>query len=362
MAPKWMILGTVGVPGNYGGFETLAENLVRLHATQELDAELDVYCSARAYTDKPTHFYYAQLRYINLNANGPQSILYDVVSLFSAVRHRSTAIVLLGVSGALALPLIRLVSCACILTNIDGIEWRRQKWRGVARLVLKWSEYAAVRWSHIVIADNAAIAKYVKDRYGRECQVIPYGGDHAVQMDAVEIPGVDLPEVYALGLCRIEPENNVGMILEAFSQMPEKPLVFVGNWENSEYGRALRQRFGGMANIRLLDPVYDPGNLRWLRDRACAYIHGHSAGGTNPSLVEMMHFGIPVFAHGCDFNRYSTENCAVYFETPAELVVAVQGLEAGRAREIGGAMREIAQRRYTWEQVGRAYFALMQRA
>ncbi len=356
------ILGTVGVPARYGGFETLAENLVLHNAEANISHDLEVYCSAKAYPERISVFKGASLRYLSLDANGKQAMFYDMWSLIDSALRGTDVVILLGHGGSFIIPVLKLFSKTKFITNIDGIEWRREKWTGLARWIIRKSEAMAVKHSHIVVADNEAIREYVASEFGEDCKVIPYGGDHAIQMDAVEIPGVDLPEVYALGLCRIEPENNVGMILEAFSQMPEKPLVFVGNWENSEYGRALRQRFGGMANIRLLDPVYDPGNLRWLRDRACAYIHGHSAGGTNPSLVEMMHFGIPVFAHGCDFNRYSTENSAVYFETPAELVAAVRGLEAGRAREIGGAMREIAQRRYTWEQVGRAYFALMQRA
>jgi len=358
---RWAILGTVGVPGNYGGFETLAENLVRFHSKHKIAGQLSVYCSKGSYPEHPPRYLSAELRYINLNANGPQSIPYDFFSLLGAVRHQTDVIVLLGVSGALALPFIRMISRARILTNIDGIEWRREKWRGLARLILKWSERAAVKWSHVVIADNAAIAKYVHDSYGVDCKVVAYGGDHALQAESVADPSLDLPDSYALTLCRIEPENNVGTILDAFSLMPERNLVVVGNWKKSDYGRNLRRRFQRFANIKMLDPVYDPGKLRWIRDGASAYVHGHSAGGTNPSLVEMMHFGIPVFAHGCNFNRFSTEGCAVYFENPAELVASVTGLDDAAAQEIGSAMREIAQRRYTWEQVGRAYFELLER-
>jgi glycosyltransferase involved in cell wall biosynthesis len=246
--------------------------------------------------------------------------------------------------------------------NIDGIEWKREKWTGLARLILRWSERAAVRWSHVVIADNAAIADHVRDTYQQECHVIPYGGDHALTAPPVAKPGLDLPGDYALALCRIEPENNVAMILEAFERMPDRPLVFVGNWDKSTYGRALRARFGAVPHLHLLDPAYDPGHLRWLRNGARAYVHGHSAGGTNPSLVEMMHFGIPVFAHGCAFNRHTTENRATYFESADDLVSAVQMQDEGQGRENGAAMREIAGRRYTWDSVGQAYFEILEQA
>ena len=160
---------------------------------------------------------------------------------------------------------------------------------------------------------------------------------------------------------RVEPENNVHMILEAWSKLDE-PLVFVGNWTNSAYGLDLKLRFGSKSNLHLLDPVYEPGTLHALRERASIYVHGHSAGGTNPSLVEMMHFGIPVLAHGCVFNRHSTEGKARYFTTSDELADELRALTTQDADEIGDNMREIAQRRYTWDHVGEAYFALLERA
>ena len=351
------ILGTVGVPGIYGGFETLAENLVLWHERYAPDTDLSVWCSARAYPDRPSRFQSAKLEYVNLDANGVSSIPYDMVSLAGALLRGHNRILLLGVSGAAALPLVRLVSRARILTNIDGIEWKREKWSSLARFVLRASEWFAVRFSHEVIADNQAIADYVTETYGRPCKVIAYGGDNALAAE----PGGNLPEglpdSYTIALCRIEPENNVAMILEAFAAT-DRPLVFVGNWTKSAYGRALKDKYASKANLTLLDPIYDARPLRAIRDRATMYVHGHSAGGTNPSLVEMMQFGVPVLAHGCDFNRYSTEEKAAYFMSAPELTSALEAMTAEQAATNGAAMREIATRRYTWEVIGRAYFDL----
>ncbi|SMH40746.1 DUF1972 domain-containing protein [Mesorhizobium australicum] len=357
---KIALLGTVGVPGRYGGFETLAENFVHYHADSGRDATLTVWCSSRGKVDRPTRFKSAALRYIGLEANGMQSILYDALSLLDAVRTRHDRIVLLGVSGAMMLPLIRLISRARIVTNIDGIEWKREKWNGPVRAFLRASEWAAVRFSHAVIADNQAIADHVRAAYGSNSYVIAYGGDQAVADGAVGEAPAGLPERYALALCRIEPENNVRMILEAFAGIDE-PLVFVGNWDSSAYGRNLRARYSNRAKLHLLDPVYEPGALHSLRARASVYVHGHSAGGTNPSLVEMMHFGVPVLAHGCAFNRHSTEGKARYFETSEELVAQARGLAPEDAAEIGAAMQDIAARRYTWDKIGKAYFELLDR-
>lgn len=357
---KIALLGTVGVPGRYGGFETLAENLVHYHTSSGNKADLTVWCSGKDNNEHPDHFESAVLRYVNLRANGVQSIPYDALSLWQAVRSKHDRILLLGVSGALALPLILLFSRARIVTNIDGIEWKREKWNGPARAFLRASEWAAVRFSHEVIADNQAIADHVRNTYGSDCNVIAYGGDHALHRGGEADKPEGLPESYALALCRIEPENNVHVILEALDEN-SMPLVFVGNWDNSDYGRDLKARYANSPNLHLLEPVYNPSTLYALRARASVYLHGHSAGGTNPSLVEMMHFGIPVLAHGCAFNRYSTEGKARYFETADELAELLRGLSQEEAARIGSDMRAIAQRRYTWDHIGKAYFELLDR-
>ena len=358
---KIAILGTVGVPGRYGGFETLAENLVRYHKSTDQRAAVTVWCSAKDNAEHPVRFENADLRYVGLRANGVQSIPYDVVGLWQAVRSGHDSILLLGVSGALALPLIRLISRARIIANIDGIEWKREKWQPLARLVLRASEWAAVRFSHEVVADNQAIADHVSDAYDSRCRVIAYGGDHALHEGGDATVPEGLPDRYALALCRIEPENNVHVILEAMDGLG-MPLVFVGNWDNSDYGRDLKARYSERPNLFLLDPIYDAGALYAVRARASVYLHGHSAGGTNPSLVEMMHFGVPVLAHGCAFNRYSTEDKARYFDSAKELAEKLRNLDPEDAIQIGTNMHEIAKRKYTWDQIGKAYFELLDRA
>lgn len=356
---KIAIIGTVGVPANYGGFETLAENLVKYHDAASLSGPITVYCSSRNVVSRERSFLSAQLKYVPLRANGAQSIPYDIVSLMSAVQNRSDVILLLGVSGAIALPLVRLFSSARIITNIDGIEWRREKWQGWAKRILRFSEKMAVRYSHEVIADNGVIAEYVKGTYGADSHVIAYGGDHAVAVDAVSVVEYDLPASYAFSVCRIEPENNVHVILEAFSKLDAHPLVMVGNWNNSEYGRVLRQRYASSGNISLLDPIYDLGKLKTLRSRAVFYVHGHSAGGTNPALVEAMHFCRPVLAFDCDFNRSTTEDKAIFFKTSEALVHLIETLDVTAAERVGRSMLEIAERRYTWRVVAQQYFALL---
>lgn len=355
---KAAILGVVGVPGNYGGFETLADNLVVYHEVNDVPMELSVYCSNKAYPITQKTYRTATLHYISLDANGAESILFDILGLFDAVIKGHKRILLLGVSGAISLPLLRLVPRLRVITNVDGIEWKRQKWRGLSRWYLRLAERIAANFSHVVVADNDAIAEHLKAAYGCSAVVIPYGGDHAVQDVADFAVTSHLPDQYALGLCRIEPENNVHLILEAYEDTKDK-LVFVGNWDKSAYGRKLRARYCKHPSIIIHDPIYDKNKLRAIREKASIYLHGHSAGGTNPALVEMMHFGVPIAAHGCSFNRYTTEGKALYFETASELRKLLDALTKDRAAGVGRAMLEIALRRYTWDQIGRSYFELL---
>lgn len=149
------------------------------------------------------------------------------------------------------------------------------------------------------------------------------------------------------------------MILEAFANMPSHSLVFIGNWENSEYGRFLRNSYSVYTNIYLCDPVYEPDVLRVIRDNASLYVHGHSAGGTNPSLVEMMHLGLPVLAYDCNFNRYTTEEMAIYFDSSDTIIKKISMLENSLSLQVGQKMKEIALRRYTWSVVGKDYFDIL---
>lgn len=355
------MIGTVGVPASYGGFETLVENLVLWHEREAGSEVLTVYCSAKAYESREEEYHGARLVYVPLKANGAQSIPYDIWSMLSALRDGQDTLLVLGVSGAMILPLVRLFSRVRIITNIDGIEWKRGKWGRIQRAILKWSEALAVRYSHRVIADNGAIADYVRQTYSADCAVIAYGGDHALAAVPKPVPELNLPEQYAFKVCRIEPENNVHMILEAFADRADLPIVIVGNWDRSAYGAGLKARYKDAPGVRILDAIYDLGKLHTLRKGAQAFVHGHSAGGTNPSLVEMMFFGLPVLAYDCSFNRYTTDDRALYFSDADDLRRLLDETGPETLAGVGAAMLTLAQQRYTWTAIGAAYFGLLRK-
>lgn len=150
------------------------------------------------------------------------------------------------------------------------------------------------------------------------------------------------------------------MILQAFAG-GGTPLVFIGNWSSSQYGRELKAKMTNNPSLTLLDPIYDLGILKSIRANAALYVHGHSAGGTNPSLVEIMHFAAPIFAYDCAYNRCTTELAAIFFRTAEELRDKVATLGHESAIRLGREARQIALRRYTWDTVAGAYFALIQK-
>jgi CRISPR/Cas system-associated exonuclease Cas4 (RecB family) len=175
---KISIIGIAGVPAKYGGFETLAENLITNKTYETSQIQYTVFCSSRLYSEKPDMYQDAKLKYVNLNANGMSSMIYDFVCMLLSLR--SDVMLILGVSGSLFLPIIRLMYKGKIITNIDGIEWKRAKWSKLARFILRLSEKAAVAFSDAIIADNQGIIDYISQEYNINAVLIEYGADHVI--------------------------------------------------------------------------------------------------------------------------------------------------------------------------------------
>lgn len=357
MTKKIAIIGTVGLPANYGGFETLTEYLTKHLATQY---QMRVYCSDKAYSTKLKTYNNAELKYLAFNANGIQSVLYDIVSIFNALFY-ADVLLILGVSGCTVLPFVKLFTRKKIIVNIDGLEWKRSKWGKSAKWFLKYSEKLAVKYADVVVADNKVIQNHVWDSYQVKSELIAYGADHCKKEAATENIVEKYPflsQNYAFKVCRIEPENNVHLILEAFAACPNLPIAIVGNWDRSDYGKALKQQFKEFNHIHLINPIYDQTILNQIRSNCHVYIHGHSAGGTNPSLVEAMFLELPIVAFGVQYNKETTENKALFFDTSFDLIEIVTNLEQRELKTISQQLKKVADTKYIWAVISDQYAKL----
>lgn len=354
------VVGIQGVPATYGGFESLVENLLGENCPP--DVHYTVFCSGKDMARDLHSYKGADLKYVPLRANGIQSVPYDMLSLCRCIAADFDAVLVLGVSGGLFIPIFSMISSKPVIVNIDGQEYKRAKWGKFAKWILRLSEAFAVRSADFVIADNKGIQDYVAQTYNRPSELICYGGDHAQRLvdenrskEILNQYGLT-PGDYAVAVCRIEPENNSETVLEAFSKT-DKKLVYVGNWNFSDFGVNLKKKYSSFGNIIMADAIYDLDVLYALRANAGVYIHGHSAGGTNPSLVEAMFFGIPILAFDVVYNRETTENRAYYFKDPQSLASLLERKDLD-----GNQMKEIAKRRYTWQTIASQYCDLFRKS
>lgn len=359
------ILGTRGIPAAYGGFETFAEELaVRLAA---VGVDVTVYCEAGAGA-QPAEYRGVRLRYLPATACGPlTTVLFDLRSLWDA-RRGHDVVYLLGY-GAAQFSFIPRLFGSEVWLNVDGIEWMRAKWGRVARAYFKAMEFFSVKFPNRVIADAEGVRAHLLSRHRRlpACSVIAYGAP------VIETPpdsaclaewGLE-PGRYYLVVCRLEPENHVREIIEGFeaSRSPWS-LVIVGDHKAStDYVRGLQPL--ASERVRFIGTVYDKPKLQALRYHALAYFHGHSVGGTNPSMLEAMGCGNLVIAHDNVFNREMLGGGGRLFRSAADIPALVAQVEALDARESAGErnfMKERIRSEYNWDRIAEAYMRLLSSA
>lgn len=354
------IVGTNGLPAAYGGFETLVDYLTKYNNTDLI--EFTVFCSKTKKSEQLTSYNNARLIYLSLSANGGQSILYDFISLLK-VWFTYDRVLLLGTSGALIIPFLKLFKNTKLITNFGGLEWKRDKWKWWTRRFLKISEAVSIKFSNQVIADNQTFVDYIQKEYGKDSILIEYGGDHVEN----EIPSKELIEKYqflttgyGISISRAQPDNQIHVLLEAYKNSVTKDkLVVISNWNKFEYGRALKNEYSNIENLYLLDAVYDLKVLNVLRSNAKYYIHTHSFCGTAPSLVEAMNHKLPIISYDAPTNISTTENKAVFFNTSSDLTNILNSIDSFNLNQNSNDILEIAKRRYTWKIIANKYFKLI---
>ena len=316
------IIGSRGIPNCYGGFEQLAqflaEGLVRIgHQVSVYNPHNHPYRKNEWMGVKIVHCYDAAEL---LGAAG--HFFYDLNCIRHAGRNKIDVILFLGYTSSSVWRRF-FPRSAVIISNMDGMEWKRVKYSKPVRRFLQFAEKLAVRHSDFLVADSEVIQQYLKERYQAESRFIPYGAvsGAAVKEELLEGFGLKSKQYFML-MARIEPENNIEMILEGFhrSNLAHKFIV-IGNFKNS-FGRRMWKKFEGDKRISFAGAIYDKGITHTLRAFCSMYFHGHSVGGTNPSLLEAMADGALIAAHDNAFNREVLDRDAYYFTSFTD----VQGL------------------------------------
>ena len=312
------ILGTRGIPNAYGGFEQfaqyLAEGLVRN------GHHVWVYSSSdHIYQEKEwNHIQIIHCKDWESKLGTAGQFVYDLNCILDARKRDYDILLQLGyTSNSIWHSLWP--RKAVNIVNMDGLEWKRSKYNRLTRLFLKRAEYWAARHGDLLIADSTGIRNYLLQKYQKQSVFIPYGAELFQDPAANMLEEWSLgPQQYGLVIARMEPENNVEMIIQGYLRSSQPwPLVIVGNTTN-RFGQYLRNLYREN-NIFFSNGIYDSVKLNNLRYFSALYFHGHSVGGTNPSLLEAMACQCNIVAHHNPFNEAVLADCALYFQKPDDI-------------------------------------------
>lgn len=353
---KISILGTRGIPNNYGGFEQFAENVSQQFVKHGLD--VTVYgTSSHLYKNKS--YQDITIKHISCYENilgSASQFLYDYLCLKDAVKNRPDIIIMCGYgSSAPALLLVNRKKIK-IITNMDGFEWKRDKYNFITKKLLKIFERIAVSKSDVVLADHRIIQEYFSEKYPCKPALISYGATIPQDFSQASLQNFNLtPYNYYITIGRYEPENQAGLIIKAWEESGSKlDLCVVTN--NDE----IITRYSQNSRIRFIRGLYDYSTLSDLRRFSMACIHGHTVGGTNPSLLEAMASQAFIIAHGNDFNKSILEGNALFFDSADELKSILAKPVTGdtfKETSIKNNLQKILDE-YNWENVANEYISL----
>ena len=360
--PAVAILGTRGVPAAHGGFETLAERLAL-----ELVARgwrVEVYCQVGEPTP-PTRWRGIDLIPVAVWGDSALStILFDLKCTLRAAFRPALPLVL-GYNTAAFSLLYRLTGQRSVM-NMDGIEWKRDRWSKPAKAWFWLNERLGSLFSTHLVADHPEIAKHLARRTSASrITTIAYGADPVLEAstDPLKPFGVR-PRGYGLLIARVVPENLVLQIVRAWSEIrPGLPLVVLGKLERTDpYHRYVRA--AGGPDVVFAGAIYETERVAALRLHARFHIHGHTVGGTNPSLVEALGAGSPILAHDNPFNRWVAGTEAMYFGDETELrrgILALVRAAPKRLDAMSAASRQRHAEAFTWRGIFDAYEAVLLR-
>jgi glycosyltransferase involved in cell wall biosynthesis len=323
------IIGTRGIPNQYGGFEQFAEKFSTIMADKGHD--ITVYTSHR-HPYKESEYKNVRL----IHCYDPEHMLstfgqfiYDLNCIRNCRKQNFDVIFQLGYTSSTIWSWLYPKS-SILVTNMDGLEWTRAKYNKATQYFLTHAEKWGVRYSNYLIADSKGIQAYLLNKYDVNAVFIPYGADiysPADNDDSVLQFYSLLSGEYDLLIARFEPENNIETVLKSYAKLKERNLVLIGNYANTVFGRRMFKEYGACPNINFAGANYNVEQLNSLRYNSRLYLHGHSVGGTNPSLLEAMACSSLVCAHNNQFNKHVLGNDAFYFNSSEDLTSIISSSE-----------------------------------
>ncbi|KQQ93922.1 glycosyl transferase [Leifsonia sp. Leaf325] len=358
------MIGTRGVPAAYGGFETAVEEIGRRMV--ENGHEVTVYCRRSDERPRSTYLGMNLVHLPALHLKTAETLSHTGFSVAHAITHRRPdAAFVFNAANAPFLPALRARGIP-VAVHVDGLEWKRDKWGANGRRYYRWAESMSVRWADALIADADGISRYYRDEFAVPTELLTYGAKILTDTPTDRLAELDLePGGFHLVVARFEPENHVDVIVEGYRQSAAtKPLIVVGSAPYAaEHTQRIREAAGADPRIRFLGGVYDQDLLDQLYAHAMTYLHGHSVGGTNPSLLRAMGARTAIIAWDVEFNRDVAGPSAQLFGSPAD-VARLLGIAESRPELVDAdadAVQKRAESVYRWDTVALGYEALAER-
>lgn len=355
------IIGTRGIPNHYGGFEQFAEYFSVYLAEKGHDVFV--------YTSHNHPFQEKKFKGVNLiHTYNPENkigkigqFVYDFNCIWDSRKRNFDLILQLGYTSSSVWHRL-LPKKSIIITNMDGLEWKRSKYSKKVQWFLKHAERWAANNSDYLVADSVGIQQHLWETYQKKSTYIPYGASIPESFSPEILSFYHLqPYTYNILIARMEPENNIATILEAVAQS-ENPQTFlvIGNYQLNSFGKKLYEKYSNYPHIRFLGGIYNQKHLDDLRYFSNLYFHGHSVGGTNPSLLEAMATGALIIAHNNIFNQAILANDAYYFANVHEIVTLFGVVHKNQEQDkLDNNFRKI-RNTYNWETVNGQYLSLFE--
>ena len=356
---KIAFVSTRGIPNNYGGFEQFAEYISvgladRGHEVTVYSPHYHPFQGNEYKGVKIKHIYSPEL----WMGGSVGSFFYDYACLKDALKKENFDIIYEAGYTSIIPAYIRFnvknIRRPIFTTNMDGLEYKRTKFNKWVQKFVFWEERMAVKHSHYLIADNMGIKDYYKEKYGKESKFLAYGANIYDNYSENYLKEYDLKAgEYLLLVARLEPENNIDMAIEGYirsQQYGKIPLLVVGK-TNTPYGKQLVKTYGKHEYVRFMGGIYDFDKLNSIRHYSYAYFHGHSVGGTNPSLLEAMASDCFILSHDNIFNRSVLGENAVYYCNTEQVMGILNNLDATVAqykKQYTERNLEVIRNEYSW--------------